>query len=249
AEELAHGAAGIGRQELQGRGLGGGCGHHDRVIERPVTPQRTPELRPRRALLPDRNIDAIELPRLVASLVDIALVDEGVDRDGSLAGLAVADDELTLAAADRHERVERLEAGLYGLVHGAARNDTGCLHLDTGALDVGKRAAPVDGITEGVDHAPEEAFAHGHGDDGAGALHGVALAHARVVAEDHHADIVALEVERHTLGAVRELDHLAGLDLVEAVNARDAVAHRKHLTHLGDIRLGAEIGDLLLQDG
>jgi pilus assembly protein FimV len=36
-----------------------------------------------------------------------------------------------------------------------------------------------------------------------------------VVAEDHHADIVVLKVQRHAAGAVLELDHLAGLDLVE----------------------------------
>ena len=48
--------------------------------------------------------------------------------------------------------------------------------------------------------------------------------------------------------AVRELDHLAGLDLVEAVDAGDAVADRQHLPDLGDIRLAAETGDLLLQD-
>ena len=41
--------------------------------------------------------------------------------------------------------------------------------------------------------------------------------------------------------AVGELDHLAGLDLVEAVDAGDAVADRQHLADLGDIGLAAEI--------
>ena len=44
-------------------------------------------------------------------------------RDGGLAGLAVADDQLALAAADGDERVERLEAGLHRLVHRLARDD------------------------------------------------------------------------------------------------------------------------------
>ena len=70
-----------------------------------------------------------------------------------------------------------------------------------------------------------------------------------VVAEDHDADIVVLEVQRHAARAVLELDHLAGLDLVEAVDAGDAVADRQHAADLGDLGLGAEIGDLLLQDG
>ena len=69
-----------------------------------------------------------------------------------------------------------------------------------------------------------------------------------VVAEDHHADIVGLEVQRHALDAARELDHLAGLDVVEAVDAGDAVADREDLADLGDLGLGAEVGDLVLQD-
>jgi hypothetical protein len=53
-----------------------------------------------RALLPNRHIDAIELDLLVVERVDRFLVEDGVEDDGGLAGLAVADDELALAAAD-----------------------------------------------------------------------------------------------------------------------------------------------------
>ena len=59
----------------------------------------------------------------------------------------------------------------------------------------------------------------------------------------------ALEVEGHAANPAGEFDHLAGLDLVEPVDAGDAVTHRQHLADLGDIGLGAEIGDLLFQDG
>ena len=70
-----------------------------------------------------------------------------------------------------------------------------------------------------------------------------------VVAEDHDADIVAFEVERHAFDAAGELDHLAGLDIVEAVDAGDAVADRQHLADFGDFGFLAEILDLRLQDG
>src|SRR5262249_37405840 len=69
-----------------------------------------------------------------------------------------------------------------------------------------------------------------------------------VGAEDDDADIVDLEVERHAADAAGELDHLAGLDVVEAVDAGDAVADRQHLSDFGDFRLLAEILDLLLED-
>ncbi len=81
-----------------------------------------------------------------------------------------------------------------------------------------------------------------------GALDGLAFLDLAVVAEDHDADVVGLEVERHAAHAVLELDHLAGLHVVEAVDAGDAVADREHLADLGDLGLLAEILDLLLED-
>ena len=69
-----------------------------------------------------------------------------------------------------------------------------------------------------------------------------------VVAEDHDADIVAFEIERHAADAAGELDHLAGLDVVEAVDAGDAVADGQHLADFGDLGLLAEILDLVFED-
>ena len=58
-----------------------------------------------------------------------------------------------------------------------------------------------------------------------------------------------LEVERHAADAVLELDHLAGLDVVEAVDAGDAVADREDAADLGHFRFSAEALDLFFQDG
>ncbi len=185
---------------------------------------------------------------LVAGGVDRFLVEDGVENDGGLAGLAVADDQLALAAADRDQRIDGFEAGLHRLVHGLAGNDARRLDVDAAHLMTLDRALAVDRIAESIDDAPEQALAHRHLDDGAGALDDVAFLDVAVVAENHDADIVDFEIERHAAGAVGELDHLAGLDVVEAIDARDAVADRQHLTDLGDLRLLAKILDLLFQD-
>ncbi len=97
------------------------------------------------------------------------------------------------------------------------------------------RALAVDRVAERVDDAAEQALADRNVDDRAGALDGRAFLDLGVRAEDHDADVVGLEVERHALDAVVELDHLAGLDVVEAVDAGDAVADRQHGADFGDL--------------
>src|SRR3569623_1140379 len=248
AELLALRAAGIGREELQRRRVRRGRGDDDRLAHRAVLGQRADELGDGRALLAERDIDAVELGALVAALVRVLLVDEGVDRDGRLAGLAIADDQLALAAADGDERVDRLEAGLYRLVHRGARDDARGLHFDARTLGGDDRALAVDRDAEAVDHAAEQALADRHVDDGVGALDDVAFLDLGVRAEDHDADIVGLEVERHALHAIGELDHLAGLDVVQPVDAGDAVTDRQHLAGFRDLGLGAERCDLVHDD-
>src|SRR5262249_34506589 len=56
------------------------------------------------------------------------------------------------------------------------------------------------------------------------------------------------EVEDHAAHAARELDELAGHRLIEAVDARDAVADREHGARLGDVDLAPVLLDLALQD-
>src|SRR6185369_11891336 len=132
--------------------------------------QRPDDLCDRRTLLTDGHVDAVELLALLARLVDFLLVDEGVERDGGLAGLAVADDQLALAAADRDQSVERLEAGLDRLVDRFARDDARRLDLDATAFGRFDRALAVDRVAERVDDATKQALADRHVDDGAGAL-------------------------------------------------------------------------------
>ena len=165
-----------------------------------------------------------------------------------LAGLTVADDQLALAAADRHQRVDRFQPGLHRLVHRTARDDARRLDLDPRAGHIGQRTLAVDRLAERIDDAAQEAAADRDVDNRAGALDDVALMDAAVLAEHDDTDIVALEVERHTAHPVRERDHFAGLDRVEAVDAGDAVADRQHLADLRDICLAAEMGDLLFED-
>src|ERR1700730_1482141 len=248
AEVFAHGAAGEGCDVLHRRRIGGGGRDDDGIFQRALLFQNLDELRHGGALLADRDIDAIQLDLLVGLGVQRLLIENGIERDRGLAGLAVADDQLALAAADRDQRIDRLQPGRHRLVDRFARNDAGRLDVDALAFGGLDRALAVDRIAERIDHAAEQALADRGIDDGAGALDGLAFLDLAIGAENHDTDVVGFEVQRHAAGAVLELDHFTGLDVVEAVDAGNAVADGQHLSDFGNFSLLAEILDLVLQD-
>jgi hypothetical protein len=105
-------------------------------------------------------------------------------------------------------------------------DDAGRNALD-GVGPVGNDGAfAVDGISQSVDNAANQRLAHGHRHDLSGAAHFFAFFDVLVFAEQHGAHLILFEVHRDPRNAVAELNQLAGHDLVEAMDARDAVADR-----------------------
>ena len=147
-EVLAHRAAGVGRHVLDRRRLVGGRGDDDRVVQRPVLVEHLDDLDHGRHPLADRDVDADQ--------VLVAVVDDRVDRDRRLAGLAVADDQLALAAADRDHPVDRLEPGLDRRVDGLALDDARGLELGRPGLGRVDVALVVERAAERVDDAAEQ---------------------------------------------------------------------------------------------
>ena len=89
------------------------------------------------------------------------------------------------------------------------------------------------------------AVAHRHGENLAGALDLVAFAELGVVAQDDGAHLVFFKREGEAGDAVREGEQLAGHDLVEAVEAGDAVAEGGDGADFVDLDLGVVVRDLL----
>ena len=73
----------------------------------------------------------------------------------------------------------------------------GALTSTRARLVGGDRTLAVDRIAERVDDAAEQFLADRHVDDRAGALDGLAFLDLAVGAEDHDADVVGFEVQRH----------------------------------------------------
>ena len=127
-ELFAHCTTCVGRQELQCGRIGGGGGHDDRVLHGAVILQNAHNLRHGRLLLTDGDVDADQVLSL--------LVDYRIDSESGFAGLAVADDQLALAAADGNEGVDNGDAGFDGACPPlfAARRRERCARPDESRL-------------------------------------------------------------------------------------------------------------------
>src|SRR5690606_31513186 len=193
---------------------GRGGRHDDGVFQGAVLFELAHHVVDRGRLLADGDVHAGDALAL--------LVDAGVDGHGRLAGLAVADDQLTLAAPDGDHGVDGLLAGLQRLRHGLAgdhaRRD---LFDHVGFLGI-DRALAVDRVAQGIDHAAAQFGADRHGQDAAGGLDGVAFGDTDVVAQHHGAHGVALEVQGQAELVVGEFEHFALHHVGQAVDAGDA---------------------------
>src|SRR5690606_34686699 len=139
-------------------------------------------------------------------------------------------------------------AGGHRLMNRLAGNDARGLHVNAAALLGIDRALAVDRVAEGVHNAAQQLRTDRNVNDGARTLDDVAFLDVAVVTEDHDADVVDFEVQRHAADAAGELDHFPGLDVVQTVDAGDTVTDGKHLAYLRDLGLRPEILYLILED-
>ena len=191
--------------------------------------------------LADRDVDADQVLVLV--------VDDRVDRDRRLAGLAVADDQLALAAADRDHPVDRLQPGLDRRVDRLALDHARGLELGRPGLGGVDLALVVERAAERVDDPAQQLLADRDLEQAAGALHRVALDDLVPLAEQHDADVVGLEVQRQAGDVVGQVEHLERHAVVEPVHAGDAVGDREHGADLREVGgVGLESLDPRSQD-
>ena len=104
---LGHRAAGIGGDILHGRGVAGRGADNDGVLHSARAAQLFDDLGDAGSLLPDGDIHA--------GNVLARLIEDSIHRHRGFARLAVADDQLALAAPDGHHGVDGHQAGFHGL--------------------------------------------------------------------------------------------------------------------------------------
>src|SRR6478672_3681998 len=243
---LADRRTGVGRQPLvtgrirrRSRDDGGVC-------QRAGILQGLADRRDRGALLADRHVDAAHLLGRITGRPVRFLVDDGVDTHRGLAGLAVADDELTLTATDRGLRVDGLDAGLQRFFHRLPVDHRGRLQLED-SLCVGNDVAQaVQWYPQWIHHPTEEVVPDRHRQDLSGAPDLLAFLDLLEVAQDDGTDLSHVEVERDAERTARELQQLVGHRRRQPLDPSDAVTGIADRAHLLPRGLGREGSDVVL---
>ena len=194
-----------------------------------------------RSLLADGHIDTIDR---LACLIETLLVDDGINGDGGLTRLTVADDELTLSATDGNHRVDGLQACLQRFLHGLTIDNAGSLaverHFESiSQIDV---AFAVDSLSQRINDASKHVVVDTDGGDTFCTLHNLSFLNTRRGAKEHAAHIVFLQVHHDSHCAVLKLQQFVGFSITKTVNTGHAVADGEHGAHLVEF-LGA--GDSL----
>ncbi len=241
AEEFSHRATGIRGNVLHRRWTRSGRIDDDRVGIRAVVFESFLNLGHGGFLLTDGDI--------YANQVFALRVDDCVDSNGGLAGLAVADDQLALAAADGNHRVDCLQSSEHRLANRLAVHHPRGDAFERAELTSGvDRAAPIKRAPQRIDNPSDYFFADRHGHDSLGASYLVAFLDILVRAEQHRADFIFFEVERDARDLVRQLQKLAGHHTLEPVYFSDAVAGLNHRAYFADLEASIVALDLLAYD-
>src|SRR5262245_57301173 len=187
AEILAHSATGIRRDVLQRRRVTGRSGYHDGILHGAVFFEEAHHLCHCRALLADRYVDAdhARMPLMPVRLLvpGVTLIDDSIEGDGGLAGLAVTDDQFTLATANRHHGIDGLQPRLQWLVHWQAVDHAWGDALNRAALFRINGTLAVNGLPQSIHYAPNHRLADGHLHDTSSAPDFIALFNLRIGAK------------------------------------------------------------------
>ena len=244
-EELAHGASRVGGDELKGRRIRGGRADDAGVVHGAEAFQLVHDLRNCGLLLADGHIEAEDrLIRLVGGL----LVDDRVDGESGLAGLAVADDQLPLPPADRDHRVDRLDSCLHRFLDGLTNHDSRRLDFDAAGLLAFHRPLSVQGLSEGIEHPSDNRIPYRDLHDPSGPLDRVALLDVRHLPQDRGAHVVLFEVQHHPEEPPGKLDEFPCHDLLQTVDPGDSVANGEDDAGFTVLDRLFVVCDLLLDD-
>ena len=209
AEIFAYGCARKWCVVLHGRRVCCSCGNHYGVVHSALVAQGLDYIGYGGALLSHGNVDTIDR---VSLEVVLPLVDDGVDGEGRLSCLTVADNQLSLATANWNHGVHALDSGLERLVHRLAENHSRGLALEWHLAEIPfYLSQAVKRVAQRIDHAADHLFSHTDGGNTPRAGHSHSLLNLVGWSEQYRSHIVLLQVHSHRHHSVLKTKQFSGL--------------------------------------
>ena len=227
---FAQRAAGVGGDILQRRALARTGVNDDGIVHRAVFFECLRQLHHGARLLTDGYIDADDILPL--------LVEDRVQRNGSLARLSIADDQLALTAANGKHRVDGKDARLHRAVDRLAVDNARRGTFDravTVRLDL---AEPIDRYAEGVDGTTQKTVTDRNAGGFIRASDRAAGTDRRLVVKQNAADALFAQILHHAAHAVFKQQYLAVSCVRKTGDLGDPVAHGEHRADLPGKRPG-----------
>ena len=186
------------------------------------------------SLLANGDIDTIYR---FACIKETLLVDDGVNGNGSLTRLAVADNELTLAAADRNHGIDSLQTRLQRFLYWLTVDDTRSLAVEGHLERLGEVyiTLAVDSLPQRIDDASEHVVVHADGSNTMGTLHNLSFLDASRRTEQDTTYVVFLQVHHDSHRAVFKLKQFVSLSITESIDTGYTIADGQHGTYLVEL--------------
>ena len=222
---------------MHGGGCGGRSSHDDGVIHRTMFFKLAHHIGDRRLLLTDGNVNTLNAAAL--------LIDDGIYRHCGLAGLTIADDQLTLATTDRYHRVDCLISSLYRLIYRLTIDHARRHALNRRLTRCIDRTLAVNRITQRINYTTQQAFTHGHFQNAASGLHCIAFRDVLVFTQHHRTHGILFEVQGQTEAATRKFKHFTVLHISQTVNTHDTVRYGHDCTDIAVFGCSRKLGYLV----
>ena len=200
----------------------------------------------RRCFLTDGYIDTIYRR---ACLIETLLVDDGIHCDGSLTGLTVTDDQLTLSTSDREHGVDRQDTGLHRNTDRFSLNNTRCFSFYRIVVVFFYSSLSVDRLAQRVDNSADKSFT----DRDSGFLfrtyHTGTFFDSCIFTEQDTSDGILTDILNHSFFAVFKSYDLAVHRMIDSIDRCDSVTDTDNLTGFLFLTHGIVIFDFLFQNG
>ena len=218
-EILAHRAACIRRDILQGARFGSGCRNNDGIIHSAGILQFIHKSGNRRSLLSDSDIDTDYILPL--------LVDNGIDSNRCLTGLSVADNQLSLSPSDRNHGVNGFDSSLQRLFNRLSFDNAGCRTFYSTELRALNGACSINRLSDGIHYSTNQRLANRYRNNSSCTLYTLSFLDSHIGTEKDSGNTGFFQVLRHTESTVTKLQKLTRHTVCKAGNSGNTVTNRK----------------------